>query len=164
MPSHPLEHFFAPVGKVVVLFSQLESTLIILVGGMCLPEFGAVSALMAEASFGRKLDALKCIGDEKVRDPALQGKLEELLKRLQTAEDIRNRVAHTLWTGPAGGQLMKLKWNAKRKTGNQPGLRNTTLEELDTMAQEVQRVFGALVDFMRSLQKAGILKIQLVRD
>jgi hypothetical protein len=162
--SHPLDHFFAPVGKVVVLFNQIETTLIIFAGGMCLPEFGAVSALLAEASFGRKLDGLKCIGDEKIRDPALHGKLVEVLKRLQAAEDIRNRVAHTLWAGAAGGQLMKLKWNAKRKTGNLPGLGITTLEEIEKMAQEVQAAFGELVDLMRSLQKAGILKIKFVQD
>jgi hypothetical protein len=162
--SHPLDHFFRPVGKVVVLFSQIETTLIILATGMCIREFNAVSALMAEASFQRKLDALKCIGDEKLRDPALHAKLAELLKRLQSAEDIRNRVAHTLWAGSKDAQLMTLKWSAKRKKGNLPGLKHTTLQEIDQMGEEIQATFHDLVDLMRLLQNAGILKINFVQD
>jgi hypothetical protein len=162
--SHPLDYFFTPVGKVIVVFGEIEHTLIFLAGAMCLSEFGAVSALMAEASFGRKLDALKCIGDEKLKDATLHTKLTDVLKRLQGAEDIRNRAAHTLWMGTAGSKLMKQKWSAKRKSGNQPGLRNTTLQEIEDMGQEVQAVFGELVALVRSLQDAGVLKIKFVQD
>ena len=77
----------------MVLFSQIETTLIVLAGGMCLPEFDAVSALMAEASFDRKLAALKCIGDEKLMDAALHMKLTNLLKRLQAAVALVQRFA-----------------------------------------------------------------------
>src|SRR4030095_14884062 len=79
--SHPLNHFFEPVGKVIVVFNQIEVMLTIFAAGMCLAEYHAVSALMAEASFKRKLDGLKCIADQKVTDPVLKAKFEQLLER-----------------------------------------------------------------------------------
>ena len=62
--NNSLDQFYAPVGKVVVLFNHIEVTLIMLAQGMCVSEFAVVSALMAEASFSRKLDAVM---DPKIR-------------------------------------------------------------------------------------------------
>lgn len=162
--SHPLNHFFGPVGRVVVLFNQIDITLTLLAGGMCISEFGAVSALMAEASFSRKLDALRCIGDTKITDASLVKRLQEVLKKLQAAEDTRNRIVHTSWSGSPSGQLMKLKWSAKRKTGNLPGLRNATLKEIEEAGDEIRSAFADLVAFVRILQRSGIVKIKFVED
>ena len=162
--KHPLYDFFSPIGKVVVVFNEIDTSLIILAGGMCLPEFHAVTGMMAEASFGRKLDALKCICDEKLKDATLHDELILLLKQLQEAEDIRNRVCHTFWTGSSGGQMMKLKWSGKRKTGNQPNLRITKLQEVEEAGERIQKVFADLVKFMGRLQKLGVLKIKFVGE
>ncbi len=162
--SHSLDHFFGPVGRVIVLFNQIDITLTILAGGMCISEFGAISALMAEASFSRKLDAIKCIGDTKLTEPDLIAQLQELLKKLQAAEDTRNRIVHTNWAGSPTGQLMKLKWSGKRKTGNLPELRNTTLQEIEEAGDQIQRAFTQLVAFVRVLQQRSIMNIKFVQD
>ena len=161
--KHPLEHFFAPTGKVVVIFNQIEASLIMLAGGFCLPEYNAVTALMAEASFSRKLDALKCIGDEKIKDLALHTKLIELLKHLQVAEDVRNRISHTLFPGSPESQMWKLKWGGKRKTGNTPTFKDTSLKEIEEAGEQVYAAFSKLCEFTQTLQKLGVLKIQIVQ-
>ena len=161
--NQPLEHYFAPIGKVVLLFNQLETTLVMFAGGLCLPEINAVTALMSEASFSRKLDALKCIADEKLRDPALHLKFVELLKQLQAAEDIRNRISHTLYLGSPQSEMWKLKWSGKRKTGNSAVLHFASPKEIEEAGEQVYAAFSSLCEFTRTLQEQGILKIQLVK-
>lgn len=161
--KHPLEHFFTPTGKVVVIFNLIETSLIRLAGGICLPEYKAVTALMAEASFSRKLDALKCIGDEKIKNLTLHAKLTELLKHLQAVEDVRNRISHTLFLGSPESQMWKLKWGAKRKTGNKPILESTSLKEIEQAGEQVNGAFSELCEFTQTLQEHGVLRIQLVQ-
>jgi hypothetical protein len=161
--KHSCEHFFAPIGKIVFIFNQIETSLIFLAGGICLPEHHAVTALMAEASFSRKLDALKCIGDDKIKDAALLSKLTELIKQLQAAEDIRNRISHTTFTGSPESQLWKIKWGGKRKTGNTANLQYTSLEEIEKAGEQVSTTFNKLCEFMRTLQECSILKVRFVQ-
>src|SRR6266850_895376 len=121
----PRENFFTPIGRVVAVFNEIETALVILAGGMCLSEFNAVTALMAEASFRRKVDGIQCICDWKIQDQEKLEELDNVLKRLLGVEVVRNQVCHTFWSGTSAGNLMKMKWTAKRKQGNRPNLRIT---------------------------------------
>jgi len=89
--------------------------------------------------------------------------LTELLKHLQAVEVVRNRISHTLFLGSPESQMWKLKWGAKRKTGNKPILEYTSLEEIEQAGEQVYGAFSELCEFTQTLQKLGILKIELVQ-
>ena len=162
--NNSLDQFYAPVGKVIVLFNHIEISLIMLAQGMCISEFPVVSALMAEASFGRKLDALKCMADVKLKNNPLMSEFNELLKKLQAAEEIRNRISHTVWMKSADDKYMKMKWSAKRKTGNDPGLGSASICDIEEAGKQIQETSGELMAFMQNLQRSGVLKIKYVQD
>jgi hypothetical protein len=158
--SHQLQPFFEPVGKLIVLFNHLDHLLLFVTMGLCQTEYGAVGALMAEASFGRKIDAFKCVSDYKVSDPIMKNRIEKFLKVLQRVEDERNRVAHTVWLRN-DESMFSLKWVARRKTGSKPGLQSTTLDPILKAISSVQSALSELAAISEEFKKKGVPQFNL---
>ncbi|MCE0497762.1 MAG: hypothetical protein LV481_07440 [Methylacidiphilales bacterium] len=158
--SHPAQAFFEPVGKVVVLFNHLELILSIVTSGLCSSEFGAVMALMVEAAFKKKIDALTCVCEEKVLDKALKLRISALVRLLQKAEDCRNQIAHTVWM-KSGDDVFGMKWSAKRSTGNDPRLRSGTMESIHKAVTAIESATTELVAISLCFNQMGLSRVSL---
>ena len=156
-----MTEIYPSVGKVVVRFSMLESIVLFSVAALIGGNPEITFALLSEASFSKRLDALKSLAPLLIHDSALIDELEKLIKRLAESEAKRNTVVHTTWAqGPNG--LMSLKPTAKRKHGVNSNLRSASIEEIDAIGNHVSESITEYKQFLLKLQERKIVHFDLV--
>ena len=95
--TRELQKFYEPIGDLVVAFSQLELTVMLLIAGLLRVDPNIGMALLSEMSFAKRLDALQSIAPYTIRDERLRSELTVVVARLSESECQRNTIVHTTW-------------------------------------------------------------------
>jgi hypothetical protein len=96
----------------------------------------------AELSFSQKINLLSSICRDKLKNLNELDEVDQILKRVALAEQKRNTVVHSFWTGyPGFSKVARIKTTAKRKSkGLKLEIENPSLKELEEVATYITNI------------------------
>jgi hypothetical protein len=140
LSAYSAEHL-SGIGRVVIGFQNLEAVLVYCVSAVIDREDQDLGAIIcAQMSFDRLCHTLAALAKHRVRDPRAVTMLDELLVRISTAEQDRNRLLHSAWgIDDETGVVRRFKTTARRKEGlrqiNEAVVPEALHEAADRLAQ-----------------------------
>jgi hypothetical protein len=148
------ERQLTEIGRIVRNFASLEWTAKLGIWTMLTVGQKDWEALTAPLSFKQALDVLSSL--HKLRHPKLTSRaatFENLRKKAEDAETVRNEVVHSVWaTSTESGALKQLRITARGKTGVRENLVEgrdiSSVESLNAIAQEIFETNRALSNYL----------------
>jgi hypothetical protein len=137
--------FLAGIGRVVANFALLENELFLLIRFLLGVDTNIAGIVTSEMSFRNLLDlSTSLIKEKHGGDEAKQ--CAEVLKIASEAEEIRNRLIHSVWGvwGSGGAIVIRTKHTAKRGKGLNFQREEFTLDDISAFAVNISRAIRAV--------------------
>ena len=160
--SHTItrDHFI-PFGCIVHVFAKIEFLLQAATGALVGTDLSSALFMTGDLGFRAKRDCLLSI--TKLKRPDIVSELEEILKRVQTANKLRNSVAHSIWKPGRRPNSIKpigivTRGGQARFVGVSDNEKDWTLEELWNNAHEIELLHAELDNFVERVGLAAIIR------
>jgi len=140
--------FLERIGRITANFAVLESVLQTFIGRLISSDHTLGQIISAELSFRGLVALLSSLYKYRVSDSARVAELDSVFKRVNAAEEKRNIVVHSLWMvsntddSPPKTIVFKGKMTAKISKGLRYRQEQVTIEELDSIAEEISNAAG----------------------
>jgi hypothetical protein len=157
-PADELDAFYAPVGRVVVAFGNLEFSVMNLLIGILHGEPNRSLVVVCEMSLAKRIDAARSLAKYFPKDhSALAQKLNTLLIEASQLAQERDAVIHSAWVIKKGpGQVARLKATAKGKAGFKAHFTTVTGAELNALADRLKANWSAIARLQTELHGVGL--------
>jgi len=154
-PAHLL-----PFGCVVHVFAKIEFIMQAMIGAMAGTNLSSVLFMTGGLGFRARRDCLLNIA--KLKRPDIVPELEKILERIQTANTLRNNVAHSIWKpGRRPGSIKPIgaitQGGKARVVGVSDNEREWTPEELWNDAHQIELLHTELDEFSERSGLAAII-------
>ena len=154
--SGELEKIYKPIGELIVKFQELELFITSLIVEISRIDYDIGFCLTSESSFSRLTATLSAVSALKVKNDELKNRITELVKRLNTAEQNRNKIVHSLYI-EVDGKIKRSKITAKQKTGLQKWLYDVSIEEINDYIADIADLKVLILGVARDLKKFGFI-------
>jgi len=136
------------MGLITVNFSLLENTIAFIIWLLLGLDQQTGQIITSELSFRRLLELFSSLCRNKKNDKVTLEKLKTLLKRIEHAEQERNKIIHSMWTaGNDEETITRFKITAKIRNGLMHQYEQLKVEHLNKIADEIAEVAAAVHDF-----------------
>lgn len=139
------------IGRIAVNFAIVEGTIAFYSEALLAPRDpnDVGRAVTANMSFKNLVHLLSSVHRLRVDDRSEQQRLDALLSRALTLEEKRNMVTHSRWSPTDNaGEVVRWKTTASKKRGLHDQFQHMTETELQSLADELNRLHADIVSFM----------------
>jgi hypothetical protein len=159
------QHFYEPIGELVIMFSNLEHMVSMTILALMEGNPSVNMCLVAEMSFSKRVDALSSIAPFYIKDDALLKELAEIIKHVGESEAHRNTMIHSGWSYSTNtGELSRVKTTAKRKKGLDFGFQPASVDEVKAATNHIKTSLRQMVIYTKKLQAQSILRLRIFED
>ncbi len=138
--SHSKKHLEV-IGLITVNFAMLESTIKSGIWELLTVDQLKGQIITAELSFKGLVALIASLFRNCTASKTRMEKLEQILKRLISAEEKRNVITHSVWAvGESKETITRIKTTSKMKNGLKHQFQPYTVDDLDSIAEEIADV------------------------
>ncbi|HEX3431157.1 MAG TPA: hypothetical protein VHT03_09740 [Rhizomicrobium sp.] len=150
-PLLPPPRHLSQIGKIAATWSQIESTMEVMILGLYEIDLGRGLVFTANLSFQSRITMLHMLADGAIPDKALAKELREMLPRLEKASGERNDIVPAVWTkSEKSGHAKRLQVRVKGHK-LKPTEIDYSAEDLIAIAERQYDLSVALADLSRRL-------------